>query len=101
MRIRQIHMLPVRNSLHELLRTAITTLSPQASVNADYRTLDESFSILNLPCGILENFPRKFPHSISSVDRFRGRSLHKLPVMDGHGMVSPRQLTDRKEVKTE
>ena len=103
MRIRQIQMLPVRKSLRELLRTAITTLPPQASVNADDRSFDESFSIRDAACGILNIFPPKVsPHNISPVDRLHGRSLHQPPVRMAMGMVSPdkNQLTNLKEVRT-
>jgi hypothetical protein len=103
MRIRQIQMLPVRKSLRELLRTAITTLSPQASVNADDRSFDESFSIRDAACGILNIFPRKFPpttfprSTACTVARFTNH-----PSWMAMGMVSPdkNQLTNLKEVRT-
>jgi hypothetical protein len=96
-------MLPVRNSLRELLRTAITTLSPRASVNAGDGSFDESFSIPNAACGILEHFPPKvppttFPRSTAcTVARFTNH-----PSLMAMGMVSPdkNQLINLKEVRT-
>lgn len=103
MRIRQIQMLPVRNSLRELLRTAITTLSPRASVNADDRRFDESFSFRNLACDILNLSPRKFPPQ-HFPGRPLARSLASPTTRHGMalGMVSPdkNQLTNQKEVRT-
>ena len=67
MRIRQLQMLSVRNSLRELLRIAITTLSPQASVTADDRNFDKYFGVRH--AAFLNISLRKFPQDISAVER--------------------------------
>jgi len=96
-------MLPVRNSLRELLRTAITTLSPRASVNAGDGSFDESFSIPNAACGILEHFPPKVPPTTfpRSTACTVARLTNYLSLI-AMGMVSPdkNQLTNLKEVRT-
>jgi len=89
MRIRQTKLPPVRSSLRELPRTAITTVLPRASVNAGDRCF-----VIRLPAeafgeggsfGIFQTIPtEKFP-----PNNFPGRPLLRPldstpPRHDGH-----------------
>jgi hypothetical protein len=102
MRIRQTKFPPVRSSLRELPRTAITTVLPRASVNAGDRCF-----VIRLPAeafgeggAFSKQFPPKVPpKQFPRATAFAAARLHTTR-HDGHGNWSAPDNNQTKELES-